>query len=201
MANKICSEIYWAKRNNYEQGKHRNNKCLIDLSKIVLPSLFTLLAGSFGYRYGLRHMKNQKRLEFVERQLREFYSPMLGCLKSIKAKSELRYEISKACEPAWRKICEEHPKPFLDSDKYFEPFKESLMYDDKQLRKELIPLYDKMLSIFSENYCLAESETKSWYSELTRFVNWHRWLNESIPREVIRSWIIPKKDLHHFIMI
>ena len=161
---------------------------LIDLSKIVLPSLFTLLAGSLGYRYGLRHMKNQKRLEFVERQLREFYSPMIGCLKRINAKSELRYEISKACDPAWRKICEEHPKPFLDSDKYFEPFKKSLMYDNKQLREELIPLYDKMLSIFSENYCLAESETKSWYSELTRFVElWHRWLDESIPAEVINE--------------
>lgn len=32
---------------------------LIDLSKIVLPSLFTLLGASFGYRYGLRLIKNQ----------------------------------------------------------------------------------------------------------------------------------------------
>jgi len=161
---------------------------LIDLSKIVLPSLFTLLAGSFGYRYGLRLMKNQKKLEFIERQLREFYSPMLGCLKSIRAKSELRYEISKVSSPAWRKICDAHPKPFLDHEKYFEPFKKSIMYDNKQLREELIPLYDKMLSIFSENYYLTESVTKTWHSELTRFVElWHRWLNESIPVEVIKE--------------
>lgn len=161
---------------------------LIDLSKIVLPSLFTLLAASFGYRYGFRLIKNQKRLEFVERQLREFYSPMIGCLKKIKAKSELRYEISKASDPAWRKICDEHPKQFWDHEKYFEPFKKSIMYNNKQLREELIPLYDKMVSIFTENDCLAESETKSWYQELTRFVElWHRWLNGSIPVEVIKE--------------
>lgn len=161
---------------------------LIDLSKIVLPSLFTLLAGFFGYRYGLKQLKNQKKLEFIERQLREFYSPVLGCLKRIKAKSELRFEISKASDPAWQKICDEHPKPFLDSEKYFEPFKKQILYDNKQLREELIPLYDKMLSIFTENYYLAESETKKWYSELTRFVEiWHRWLDESIPAEVIKE--------------
>lgn len=162
---------------------------LIDLSKIALPSLFTLLAGYFGYRYGIRQMKNQKRLEFVERQLLEFYSPMIGCLKKIKAKSELRYEISRASDPAWRKICDEHRgKQFWDDEKRFEPFKKSIVHDNKQLREELIPLYDKMISIFTENYYLAELETKNWYSELSRFVElWHRWLDESIPVEVIKE--------------
>lgn len=161
---------------------------LIDLLKITLPSLFTLLAGYFGYRYGIRQMRSQKRLEFVERQLREFYSPMIGCLKKIKAKSELRFEISKASDPAWRKICDEHPKPFIDHEKYFEPFKKSIMNDNKQLREELIPLYDEMVSIFTKSFWLANSATREWYSELSRFVDlWHRWLEESIPAEVIQE--------------
>ncbi len=66
---------------------------LVNLLKIVLPSLFILLAGYFVYRYGIRQMRSQKRLEYVERQLREFYSPMIGYLKRIKPKSELRFEI------------------------------------------------------------------------------------------------------------
>jgi len=161
---------------------------LIDLLKIAVPSLFTLLAGYFGYRYGIRQMRSQKRSEFVERQLREFYSPMIGCLKKIRAKSELRFEISKASDPAWRKICDEHPNPFIDHEKYFEPFKKSIMYNNKQLREELIPLYDKMVSIFTKNFWLANSSTRKWYSELSRFVDlWHRWLEESIPVEVIQE--------------
>ena len=161
---------------------------LIDLSKIALPSLFILLAGYFGYRYGIRQMRSQKRLEYVERQLREFYSPMIGYLKRIKAKSELRFEISKASDPAWRKIRNEHPKPFIDHEKYFEPFKKSIMYDNKQLREELIPLYDKMVSVFTENSWLANSATKKWYSELSRFVDlWHRWLEDSISAKVLQE--------------
>lgn len=169
---------------------------LIDLLKIVLPAF---LVGYFGYRYGIRQMMKQKRLEFVERQLREFYSPMIGCLKKIKAKSELRYEISKASDPAWQKICDEHPKPFTDHEKYFEPFRKSILHDNKQLREELIPLYDEMVSIFTENLWLVNSVTKKWYPELSRFVDlWHRWLDESIPAEVIQEMDHTEERLEPF---
>jgi len=161
---------------------------LIDLLKIVLPSAMTLFAGYLGYRYGIGQLKRQKRLEFIEKQLKYFYSPLIGCAKRIRAKSELRYEISKASDPAWRKICDEHPQPFLDHEKYFEPFKKSIMYNNRQLREELIPLYDKMETIFSENLWLANPSTIIWYSEFNRFVDlWHRWLDESIPTEVIQE--------------
>jgi hypothetical protein len=161
---------------------------LIDLAKIVLPSLITLLGGYLGYQYGIGQFRKQKKLELVERQIREFYSPMIGCLNQIKAKSELRFEISKASDPAWRKIVAQHPKPFYDHEKYFEPFKKAILYDNDQLRNELIPLYDKMVEIFSENYWLAEPETREWYSELSRFVDlWHRWLENTIPPEVIQE--------------
>lgn len=171
----------------------------IDLLKIVIPSAITLLAGYLGYRYGIGQLKRQKRLEFVEKQLKDFYSPMIGCVKRIRAKSELRYEISKASDPAWRKICAEHPRPFLDHEKYFEPFKKSIMYNNKQLREELIPLYDRMVSIFSENLWLANPSTRNWYFELSRFVDlWHRWLDESIPVEVIQELNHSEERLNPF---
>lgn len=161
---------------------------LIDLAKILLPSLITLLSGYLGYQYGIGQFRKQKKLEFVERQIREFYSPMLGCLNQIEAKSAVRYEISKASDTAWKKIVDRHPKPFEDHEKYFEPFKKSIDYDNDQLRNELIPLYDKMIKIFSENLELALPETRKWYSKLTQFVElWHRWLDETIPSEVLQE--------------
>lgn len=172
---------------------------LIDLLKIALPSLFTLLAGYFGYRYGIRQMRNQKRLEFVERQITQFYSPMIGCLKKIRAKSELRFEIEKASNSAWRKICDEHPTPFIDNEKYYEPFKKSIMYDNKQFREELIPLYDEMVSIFERNFWLANSTTRQWYYELIRFVDiWHRWIEETIPPKVVQEMDHTEKKLKPF---
>ncbi len=112
-------------------------KNAIDLLKIIIASGMTLFAGYLGYRYGIGHLKRQKKFELIEKQLKDFYSPLIGCIKRIKAKSELRFEISKASNPAWRKICEEHPKPFLDHEKYFEPFKKAIMYDNKEFREEL----------------------------------------------------------------
>ena len=162
---------------------------LINFAKVVLPSFLTLLLGSyFGYRYGVKQFKKQKEIEYVERQIREFYSPMLGCLSQIEAKSAVRYEISKVSDVAWRRIVGRHPKPFEDHEKYFKPFKKSIDYDNDQLRNELIPLYDKMIKIFSENLELAFPETRKWYPELSRFVDlWHRWLDGTIPSEVLQE--------------
>ena len=124
----------------------------VDLLKASAPYLFTIYSGYLGYRYGVRQFREQKGLEFIERQIREFYSPMLGYVKQKRAKSDLRYEINQVSDPAWRKIVERQPEPFLDHDKYFEPFKKAILYDNDQLRNELIPLYDRMVEIFSENY-------------------------------------------------
>ena len=132
--------------------------------------------------------KETRQLAFIERQLEEFYSPMIGCLRKIQAKSQLRYEIDKASEVAWQKICEEHPKPFLDHEKYFEPFKKTIEYNNQQLRDEIIPLYDQMVSIFTDKYWLAIASTRRWYSELSAFIDlWYRWLDKSLPSEVVKE--------------
>ena len=45
-----------------------------------------------------------------------------------------------------------------------------------------------MVSVFTENSWLANSSTKKWYSELSRFVDlWHRWLEDSIPAKVLQE--------------
>jgi hypothetical protein len=159
---------------------------MIDLAIVIIPTIVTLLAGYLGYRYGLAHLRREKYYEFLEKQLKEFYSPMLGYLEEIRAKSNVRYEIFKATDPVWKKIVSENPIPFLDSDKYFEPFKKQIFYDNKQLREELIPLYRRMCKVFSKNIGIVNQSTRKWYYELTRFVEiWERWLADSIPVEVI----------------
>jgi hypothetical protein len=136
-----------------------------------------------------RTIQNEARtMKFVERQLEEFYSPMMGCLRKTQAKSLLRLEINNASDAAWRKICEEHPKPFLDHEEYFKPFMKSINYDNEELRREIMPLYDEMITIFTDKYWLANPSTRRWFPELSAFVGlWHRWLDKSIPAEVIKE--------------
>lgn len=162
------------------------NPEIIDLIKWALAPICTLLAGYIGVKYGLKQIKIQKRFDFIERQLKEFYSPLLGCQKEIRAKSELRLKISKAANEAWGELCERSPKPFLDHNKEFEPYNKIINYDNQQFKYELLPLYRKMLSMFRENYWLAELETLKWYSELCDFVElWERWISNNIPADVI----------------
>lgn len=153
---------------------------LIDLAKIVLPLfLVTFLT----YRYTLRQLKVKYRMDFIERQLRELYSPLTGCKMKIKSESELRDKIFMATDLKWREFCKTHPEP---TEEDFKPFQNSVIYDRTQFREEIIPLYDKMVAIFTDNYYLAETDTKKWYKELLNFVEiWHRYIKEAIPREVI----------------
>lgn len=160
----------------------------MDMLKWALAPVCTLLAGYIGVSYGLKQIRTQKKLDFIERQLRKFYSPLLGCQKEIRAKSELRLKISKAAHESWKEVCERNPKPFLNHDKEFEPYGKIIEYNNEQLKNELLPLYRKMLMTFRENYWLAEPETRKWYSELCDFVElWNRCISDNIPADVVEK--------------
>lgn len=151
-----------------------------------VPVIGPLLGALIGVRYGLEQIKLQRKIDFTERQLKEFYSPMLACREEIRIKSELRVKISDAAGKAWQEVCDRNPKPFLNHDKEYQPYKKIIKYDNQQLNEVLLPLYKKMLSIFSEKYWLADTETCKWYAELCRFVElWDRWLVDGIPTDVI----------------
>jgi len=56
----------------------------------LLQSVISGLIGAgVVYYFGIRQLVAQRRLAFVERQLVEFYAPLTGFRKQIRAKSEL----------------------------------------------------------------------------------------------------------------
>src|SRR3989344_5830725 len=69
---------------------------IIEAIKFVVAVVAPFLAVWFGLKYGLIQIKEERRLTFVEKQLSEFYSPLLGLHKEIRAKSELRVKIEEA---------------------------------------------------------------------------------------------------------
>lgn len=161
---------------------------VLGLLKSVFPALFTFLAGLAGVWLGVRQVRVEKSISFVQMQLDRLYSPMLGIRYSIKAKSELRIEVSRAAEATWQEIVKRHEGQLgWNSDEEFEPFGKIIDYENTELHGELLPGYSEMLRIFTENLWLAEPETRTYYSELSRFVDiWNRWNAKSIPRDVLR---------------
>lgn len=159
-----------------------------DFLKVAVPAVCTLLAGYIGIRYGLKHIKVQKELDFIDRQLRQFYSPILGRQKEIRAKSEIRNKISTKAKEAWKEKCKKASGSINKKSPDFEPYEKLIDYDNEQLKNELLPLYREMFHIFREKYYLAEPETLKWYSEFCEFIEiWERSLSKSIPNEVIRK--------------
>ena len=55
-------------------------------SSAIISAISALTGSYIGIRYGIRQIRLQRSLDFYEKQLREFYSPMLGCRKEIRAK-------------------------------------------------------------------------------------------------------------------
>jgi hypothetical protein len=87
---------------------------------------------------------------------------------------------------SWTEICDRHAKAnqiMNNHDELFAPYRKIFEYDNRQLTVELIPLYRKMLDVFTEHYWLADSDTRAYYQEFLEFVEvWERFLAESLPR-------------------
>jgi len=159
---------------------------------IAVPAIAGLLGVGIGAWLTGRREKHQRRLAFVEKQLKDFYSPMLGLRNEIAMRSQLRVRIHDTADAVWRELCsqarEVSPEALGELSKNREPeFTSLIEYDNSQLLKELIPAYQQMATLFRDNYWLAHPETRAHYQELIEFVElWERWLANSIPAEVIQ---------------
>ena len=157
----------------------------------VVSVVSPIVSGFVGIRLGSglaggREISS-RRYAFLQQQLEEFYSPMLGIRQEILAKSQLRWKISDKAGEAWKELFPEGIGPEASgkiSERRGPEFDALIKYDNDQLRKELIPAYQRMLDLFREKMWLAGETTLTYYPELVEFVEiWNR----SLPLEVFRK--------------
>ncbi|WP_366289718.1 hypothetical protein [Paenibacillus sp. AN1007] len=156
-----------------------------NIISIVTP----FITGTLGFLFGARIFKFQRRFNFIERQLNELYSPMLGIIKDIKTKSSIRTRISNIANEIWKEEVREWQKSGGTVEKPdIEPYLKIIDYDNKQLKEELIPQYQNILKLLITNYSLADEETTEWQFIFSEYIEiWNRALTESIPRVVIEK--------------
>ena len=168
------------------------------------------IAGFVGVLVGAwlsdRREREQRRHAFVQRQLQDLYSPLLGLRNEIRVRSEIRCRIHDAADGEWRRLCAEVRQTAdpvggferLEHDRS-QDFKALIEYDNKQLADELIPAYRRMLITFRDNLWLAEPETRPFFNELLEFVEiWERWLAHSLPHEVVQTLGHSEERLYPF---
>ena len=171
---------------------------------IGVPALAGLVGVIIGACLSGRRERVQRRHAFIERQLREFYSPLLGIRSEIRMRSELRERIRRVADSEWRKLCEEKERFGAEAFRELtkergKQFDDIIEYDNRQLKEELIPAYRQMLSIFRDNLWLAEAETKTYFVKLLEFIEiWERWLVKSLPPEIIEALDYKEELLYPF---
>jgi len=159
-----------------------------------LPTLFSAIAGFVGVLVGAwltgRRDRAQRKHSFIEKQLKEFYSPLLGIRSEIKMKSELRVKIQDTAGTVWQELCGEARKVGeLEeiSNSRWPEFAKIIEYDNTQLDEELLPAYRQMLQIFRDNMWLAEPETRTFFATLLEYNEiWNRWKKKTLPPEVLQ---------------
>ena len=126
-------------------------------------------------------------------QLQNFYSPILGLREQIRAKSELRtqlHTVAGAQFPGIARTASEHEKDSYTS---------ILDYSEKQLKEELVPAYEKMVTLFADRMYLAEPSTRTYYKKLVNFVEvWKRFIVKPLPASVVNELGHSESELQPF---
>lgn len=147
----------------------------------------------------------QRRHAFIERQLREFYSPLLGLRAEIRMKSELRVKIDRVAHEEWQGLLDQvkagGPEAYerLRRERGDEFIDRMIEYDNKQLVENLLPAYRAMAKMFRENMVLADEDTRTHFGALIEYVElWDRWLAKAVPAEVMKRVDKGEAALHPF---
>ena len=174
------------------------------LLSVTVPALAGLTGVLLGGYLSGRRESYQRRLAFVEKQLADFYAPMLGIRNEIHSRGDLRVRVHDAANVVWRELCEqarasgEEASRDLIENRRTE-FRKLIEYDNKQLTEESIPAYKRMATIFREKLWLAEPETVAYYQQLIDFIEiWDRWLDKSIGPEILEKLNNEEEALYPF---
>lgn len=181
----------------------------MDWIKNIITQNFSAITGLFGVYIGAwltkRQTVTQRKLDFCEKQLREFYSPLVGIRKEIQILSEFRLAGEEASRKWWQKVCErgQHIKDQGENVKFYDnegnKITSQIEYENMQLIEKIIPAYRKMVDTFKNNYWLAEEQTKEYFPALVKFIeSWERFLSHTHPIEVIKDISVSEKELLSF---
>jgi hypothetical protein len=136
-----------------------------------------------------RNQRVERQHARKREQLEKFYSPLIGMRDEIRSKSELRVKLHEAGDVAWKRLFEGVAEPWekkIITDKKQQQFDKLLEYSEAQLKQDLVPLYGKMLDLYTSNMWLAEPSTLKFHFVLTEYVEiWNRFLGGSLPKEVL----------------
>jgi hypothetical protein len=161
------------------RGAVSQDLTMVDIIGSVLGALGvgSFLGAFFTNWLAERRERAKRRVEFCTRQLQEFYGPLLGLHKEIRARSELRVKIQGGIDQVLLRT--DVPRDARDI------LLKQIQEEGETFRNVLMPCYREMLKIFREKIWLAEPETRIHLATLIEFIDvWEKILACALPREI-----------------
>lgn len=84
------------------------------METLLLQFFSASVGGLIVYVFGIRKLSIEVRSAFIQKQMSEFYSPIAGYRKRIRAKSKVRGKVSVAANEAWKGLC----APYSEAKQY-----------------------------------------------------------------------------------
>ncbi len=173
-----------------------------------LNPLIAIISGLGGVYLGgwltNRREVEKRRSDFANRQLSEFYGPLLSIRIEINARSKLRMKIDGAANSAWGAMIDDARKINVEAVQQIRAerwpaFSAIIDDDNKTLRDILLPAYRQMLATFRERMWLAEPDTRQYFMNLVEFIDiWDRHIRDAMPGEVIEFLDHGERNLSSF---
>ncbi len=122
---------------------------------VAIPAVSGFLGVVAGAWLTAKREKAQRRYTFREKQLQEFYSPLLGLRAEIRVRSDRRKEIHAVADSEWQRLCAEarqrsDPEDLVRLERNrWKEFEAVIDYDDRQLAQELVPATEKCSRSFA----------------------------------------------------
>ena len=171
-----------------------------ELLSFLTTILATFLGATAAFVFALRKASADRRAEFRRQQLTEFYSPIAGYAKRVRALLAMSKRVWEAKEKGWRDVLEPYHGRYTDKlDEHSERFAKIVEYENAQVDDELLPAYRAILEVFTSKYSFALPSTREYYEGYYAFVNhWERVKREALPTEVRQHLPHEAELLHAF---
>jgi len=130
--------------------------------------------------------KVARKRQFLEKQLQDFYSPLLA----------IHDEITVFQNPLATGV----GFSARDDDDQESDYPKVPDEDEKDIvAQQLLPAYERMLEVFRDNMWVVDDETRKFYPGLFRFVHhWRRVVKNALPENPLTAWQHSEKELQDF---
>lgn len=158
---------------------------------VVIPAASGLIGILVGWWLSIMRESAARRHSFVERQLREFYSPLLGIKSEIRALGEVGLKVRRTDDEVFREEAgriQSSPEDLAElAEKRLPDLAKSIQHDNEQLWKVTLPAFTRMVTLFRDGLWLADPATRQHFGTLVEFVElWTRVSDGTLDQDVGR---------------